>query len=138
MNRITAGAIALVLAILLAGCSTQRFAAQCRWVGDDGLVGYRGCTTGKPGEYIVGLGANTDVNIINELYGIFGIRSIKQLREPPLYYSLLGQKKMVEPTPIFLLTITNDPGPQRMFDIGYDYGQLFGRAWVYVTPNYNH
>ncbi len=45
---------------------------------------------------------------------------------------------MVKPSPTFLLTIANDPGRQKMFDIGYDYGQAFGRAWVWVTPNYNH
>jgi hypothetical protein len=136
MNRIAAGTIALVLGVLLAGCSTQRFANQCRLAGDDGFVWYRWCKSVIPGEYIVSLGEKHDVNVINELFGQFGIKSIKELREASPS-CIRGCTELVKPLPMFLVTITNDPGPQKMFEIGYDYGQLFGRAWVYVTPNYS-
>ncbi|SRR6266849_4172228 len=128
MNRITAGAIALVLAILLAGCAERRLAARCQWVGDDGLVQYSGCKTAVKGEYIVSLGMDTEVNIISEIYGRYGIKYIKEVK------TTLQGKQHVR---LFLVVLTDDPGHQKMFELASKATGLV-RPYVNVTPNYMH
>jgi len=129
MNRITAGAIALVSAILLAGCAQQRLAAQCRWVtsGDD-LVRYGGCGPAIYGEYIVSLGMDTEVNIITEIYGRYGIKYIKEVQ------TTLQGKQYVR---LYWVALTDDPGFQKMFELASK-ATGWTHPYVNVTPNYMH
>jgi len=53
--------------------------------------------TRVPGEYLVTLAARAEVMAIADLYGRFGIKSIKDL----------GRN-------VFLVTLTEDPGPEEM------------------------
>lgn len=127
MSQLTTGAIALVLAILLAGCANARLAAQCRRV-DSGFVYYQGCTSPKPGEYIVSLGLDTDFSIISEIYGRYGIKYVKAVQTPT-------QGK--ENVRLFLVALTDDPGHQKMYELASKATGLF-RPYVNVTPNYMH
>lgn len=53
--------------------------------------------TRVPGDYLVTLAEGADVKVIADLYGRFGIKSMKDL----------GRN-------IFLVTLTEDPGPSKM------------------------
>jgi len=70
--------------------------------------------TRVPGEYLVTLAAPADVKTIAGLYGQFGIKSIKEL----------GQN-------VFLVTLTEDPGPARMEKLRGDSAHIKA-----VQPNY--
>ena len=61
---------------------------------------YSSRQTRVPGEYLVTLDARADVKAITDLYGRFGIKSIQDL----------GRN-------IFLVTLTEDPGPAKMEDL---------------------
>ncbi len=147
MNRMAAGAIALVLVIPLAGCGPSRLLGEpcgpsnlvtetrwlcktdrpvCRWASEDGLIrterGY--CSAKVPGEYILSLGPGTKVDIINALYGQYGIQRIKEVKEwdgKGFYY---------------LVTLTNDPGDFKMAEIAWSVSGFFSGTYVNVTPNY--
>ena len=54
-----------------------------------------------PGEYLVTLAEGSDIKAINDLYGRFGIKSTKDLGNG-----------------IFLVTLTDDPGPAKMEELG--------------------
>jgi len=56
--------------------------------------------TRVPGEYLVTLVPGADVKVIADLYGCFGIKGIKNL----------GRN-------IFLVILTEDPGPAKMEDL---------------------
>ena len=56
--------------------------------------------TRVPGEYLVTLVPGTDVKVINDLYGRFGIKGIQDL----------GLN-------IFLVILTEDPGPTKMEEL---------------------
>jgi len=66
-----------------------------------------------PGEYLVTLSAPAEVNAIADVYGRFGIRSIKRLGDN-----------------VFLVTLTEDPGPATMEKLRAENAQI--RA---VEPN---
>jgi hypothetical protein len=70
--------------------------------------------TRVPGEYLVTLAADADVNVIHSLYGRFGIKGIQGL----------GQN-------LFLLKLADDPGPARMEELRGQNRQV--RA---IQPNY--
>ena len=67
-----------------------------------------------PGEYLVTLAAEADVNAINGLYGRFGIKGI-QVLAPNL----------------FLLRLADDPGPAKMEELRGQNGQVEA-----IQPNY--
>ena len=54
-----------------------------------------------PGEYLVTLAKGSDIKAITDLYGRFGIKSTKDLGND-----------------IFLVTLTDDPGPAKMEELG--------------------
>ena len=56
--------------------------------------------TRVPGDYLVTLAEGADVKVITDLYGRFGIKSMKDL----------GRN-------IFLVTLTEDPGPSKMEEL---------------------
>lgn len=158
MNRMAAGAIALVLVILLAGCGPSRLLGEpcgpsdlitetrwscrtdrpyCRWASEEGLLrldrGY--CSAKVPGEYILTLGPWTKVEIINAIYGQYGIQRIKELK-----YTGTQDGNFY-----FLVTLTDDPGRFKMQQIAWSgttwFGGTYSTEWIrgtYVntTPNY--
>jgi hypothetical protein len=67
-----------------------------------------------PGEYLVTLAAGADVKAIADLYGRFGIRSAQGL----------GRN-------IFLVTLTEDPGPAKMEELRGKNAQIQA-----VQPNF--
>lgn len=56
--------------------------------------------TRVPGEYLVTIDARADIKAITDLYGRFGIKGIQEL----------GRN-------IFLVTVTEDPGPAKMEEL---------------------
>jgi len=70
--------------------------------------------TRVPGEYLVSLAARGSVKAIVELFGQFGIKGIQDL----------GQD-------IFLVTLTEDPGPDRMEQLGGENAHVLA-----VQPNF--
>lgn len=56
--------------------------------------------TRVPGDYLVTLAEGADVKVIADLYGRFGIKSMKDLERN-----------------IFLVTLTDDPGPSKMEEL---------------------
>ncbi len=70
--------------------------------------------TRAPGEYLVTLVHGTDKEIITGLYGRFGIRGIKDLGNS-----------------IFLVTLTDDPGPEKMEELRGQNSQVKA-----VQPNF--
>jgi len=125
---VVALSVLVFLVVTNAGCANQRLAAQCRWVGDDGLVRYSGCTTPITGEYIVSLGMDTEANIITDIYGRYGIKSVKEVT------TTLQGKQHVR---LFLVAITEDPGHRKMYELASKATGLI-RPYVNVTPNYGH
>ena len=118
------------LAILVAssaGCATRKIASQCRYVDDVGFARYSEyCLPRKPGEYIVSLGLDTKTKIINEIYGRFAIQTMREVKVPPEY----GKQHVRR----FLVVITDDPGPEKMFEIAADVTGWI-RPYVNITPN---
>jgi len=70
--------------------------------------------TRVPGEYLVTLAAGTDVKAIADLYGRFGIKGTRDL----------GRN-------IFLVTLTEDPGPAKMEELRRQNAQIKA-----VQPNF--
>jgi hypothetical protein len=87
----------LILAIAMVGASTGH--AWGRSPGDPNTEsgGAPSQPARVPGEYIVTLATPGEVKAIADLYGRFGIRSIKQLGSS-----------------VFLVTLSEDPGPATM------------------------
>ncbi len=86
-------ALAVTLAGAAAGCA-------CGGPAPDNLEAApaaRAQQTRVPGEYLVTLAARDSVKAITDLYGQFGIKGIRDL----------GRN-------LFLVTLTEDPGPARM------------------------
>jgi len=67
-----------------------------------------------PGEYLITLAARADTTVIPDLYGQFGIKGIKALSDN-----------------VYLVTITNDPGPATMEKLGRQ-----NTAIKKIQPNY--
>ncbi len=70
--------------------------------------------TRAPGEYLVTLAAGADIKAIADLYGRFGIKGTRGL----------GGN-------IFLVTLTEDPGPAKMEELRGQNGQIKA-----VQPNF--
>ena len=70
----------------------------------------------RPGEYLVTLVPGADAKVIADLYGRFGIKSIKDL----------GRN-------IFLVILAEDPGPDRMEEIGGQNAHVKA-----IQPNYRY
>ncbi|MGC2519382.1 MAG: hypothetical protein WA373_09800 [Burkholderiales bacterium] len=70
--------------------------------------------TRVPGEYLVTLAAGADVKAVADLYGRFGIKNTQSL----------GRN-------IFLVTLTEDPGPARMEELRGQNAQIKA-----VQPNF--
>ena len=70
--------------------------------------------TRVPGEYLVTLAVSAEVKVIADLYGQFGIKGIKEL----------GNN-------VFLVTLTEDPGPETMEKLRGGNAQIKA-----VQPNY--
>ena len=87
----------IALAVALAGMAAGTACGHSP--GNPGLtpMDFSSRQTRVPGEYIVTLVQGADVKVITDLYGRFGIKGIKDL----------GRN-------IFLVTLTEDPGPTMM------------------------
>jgi hypothetical protein len=147
MNRVTKGAVAFAMVIPLSGCivelaickasqvwgsdkcSDPRQASQppdlilYRWVDKEGrfrttLGGH--ALTMVPGEYLIWLSGNAGVSSITQVFGKYGIKSIKDIIDDP-------QRKS-----FFLVTLTEEPGSYEMERLGRKNNHLF----LEVTPNY--
>lgn len=90
MRRLIALAVALVSAAAGSACGHTPGNPQAAPIA-------RAQQTRVPGEYLVTLAARDSVKAIVDLYGQFGIKSIQDL----------GHN-------IFLVTLTEDPGPTKM------------------------
>ena len=91
MRRLIAYAVAVAGAAAVYACGNSPGNAQTA------PAGAWSQQTRVPGEYLVTLAAPAEVKAIADLYGRFGIRGIK----------LLGSN-------VFLVTLTEDPGPATM------------------------
>lgn len=91
MRRLIAFAVAVAGAAAGYGCSNAPGNPQTPPAGASSQQ------TRVPGEYLVTLAARAEVTAITDLYGQFGIKSIKKL----------GRN-------VFLVTLTEDPGPEKM------------------------
>lgn len=104
----------IVLAVTLAGAAAGS-ACGGHTPGDlQAAPTARAQQTRVPGEYVVTLAARENVKAIYDLYGPFGIKSIRDL----------GGN-------IFLVTLTEDPGPARMEQLRGESARI--RA---VQPNF--
>jgi hypothetical protein len=141
MNRITAGAIALVLGIPLAGCQYVRCETpnvMCSdlhynrvYVDSSGQIlqeySYKhdrapGQYPVVPGQYLVTLAADAEVKPITDLYGQFGIQEIRTLG-----IVTRGRYRL------FALRLSEDPGPARILELGRENTQVFS-----VTPSFGN
>lgn len=77
-------------------------------------VGFSSRQTRVPGEYLVTLAAGADAKAIDDLYGLFRIKGIKDL----------GNN-------VFLVTLTEDPGPEKMQKLRGESARIKA-----VQPNY--
>ena len=79
-------------------------------------VGSSSRQTRLPGEYLITLAAGADVNAIADLYRPFGIKGTQDL----------GHN-------LFLITLTEDPGPAKMEELGRQNKQINA-----VQPNFGY
>lgn len=70
----------------------------------------------QPGEYLVTLAPGADENAIRDVYGRFGIKTIKAL-----------------PKDVYLVTVAEDPGPAVMQQVGLESALVKA-----VQPNYRY
>lgn len=95
MNRGTRRLIAFAMAV--AGAAAGFGCGNAPGNPHSALAGASSQQTRVPGEYLVTLTAPAEVKAITDLYGRFGIKGIKDL----------GHN-------VFLVTLTEDPGPETM------------------------
>ena len=88
------------LAVALAGASMVCACGHTPGNLQAGPAGAWSQQTRVPREYLVTLAEGADVKVIAALYGRFGIKGTKDLRHN-----------------IFLVTLTEDPGPDRMEEL---------------------
>lgn len=87
-------AISLTAVTLAMGCSAHPAASPARSPGGAAQPAR------VPGEYLVTLTPGADANAIHDVYGRFGIRRVQDLGRD-----------------VFLVTLTDDPGPLRMEEL---------------------
>ena len=99
-RRAFAVALALACASVIGACAPNAQSQQAR----------------QPGEYLVTLAADAGERTIRNVYGRFGIKTIREL-----------------PKNVYLVTVAEDPGPEVMDDLRQ--GNVLIKA---VQPNYRY
>lgn len=108
MQRLIAFAMAVVGAAAGYACGSSPAGPQTA------PAGVSSQPTRVPGEYLITLAARADVKAIADVYGRFGIKGIKNL----------GSN-------VFLVTVTEDPGPAAMERIRWENSRIKA-----IEPNF--
>lgn len=91
MRRLIAFAMAIAGAVVGFACGSSPVVPETK------PAGAWSQQTRVPGEYLVTLAAGAEVKAITDLYGQFGVKSVKELGNS-----------------VFLVTLAEDPGPEKM------------------------